>query len=406
MREDMFTFIINFLKVFSTKTLVIVIGFLNSVLIARGLGVEGQGQYALALTIYTIGFQFINMGLHSAHTYYLAKDKKNLSVVFGNTVGITIVNVVICLCIILFIDICNVEVGVPNKVFIYALLIMPCYLYFYLQYQTMLVMEKIAVMSMLDIAVVFLPLIGNIILIMINRMSVYTVLGFLLGSYLLADLFGVGYFTYLHIKPKISIRFYKKCIKLGIIASLACFLGYLVLRADILMVQSILGTDDTGIYSLAENLVEIVNAFGATCTLVMFPKATAIEDKKERYKFSMQILKMISLCMLAILVVGEILGGFLIPAVYGDCFNAAVPIFRILLVGIVFWGIAGIPISYYATEKEYGISLFCYTIAFVGNIVMNYMWIPKFGIIGAAGASVISYFVVFLVTIFYFVIRR
>lgn len=406
MKEGLLSYIINLFKVLFTKGLVIIIGFLNSIIIARCLGVEGQGQYALAMTIYSVGFQFINMGLHSAHTYYLAKDPNKISVVFGNSIGITCVSFVLCMIINYIFALGKFEVGLPYEALCISFYLIPCYLYYYLQYQTLLVMDKILVLSVLDIIIVLFPFIGNLLLYIGGIESILAVLGLLLCSYLIVDIFGLVYILGIHVKPKISIKFYCKCIKLGIVVSLACFLGYLVLRVDIFMIQAMLGGEDTGIYSLAANLVEIVNTFAATCTMVMFPKATAIQDKELRYKFTTRILKIISFCMIVILVVGEVLSGYLIPLVYGESFVATVKVFRILLIGIIFWGLAGIPISYYTTEKRYGISFVSYAVAFLLNVVLNFWWIPKYGVIGAAFTSVISYFIVLVMTLAYYIKKK
>ena len=406
MKEGLLSYIINLFKVLFTKGIVIIIGFLNSIIIARCLGVQGQGQYALAITIYSVGFQFINMGLHSAHTYYLAKDPNKISVVFGNSIAITCVSIALCMIINFLFALGKFEVGLPYEVMCISFYLIPCYLYYYLQYQTLLVMDKILVLSVLDIIIVLFPFIGNFLLYIAGVKSILAVLGFLLCSYLIVDIFGFIYVLGLCVKPRVSLKFYIKCIRLGVVASIACFLGYLVMRADIFMIQAMLGGEDTGIYSLAANLVEIVNTFAATCTMVMFPKVAAIQDKKLRYKFTCKIFKIICLCMMFIIILGESISGYLIPLVYGMDYASAVEIFRILLIGIIFWGLAGIPISYYTAEKKYGINLVSYTVAFFINIVLNYFWISKYGVAGAAFSSVVSYHFVLILTLIYFVLKK
>lgn len=402
MNDKLFSYIIDFLKVYSTKLLVLVIGFINSVVIARTLGVSGQGQYAIALTIYSIGFQVINMGLHSAHSYYLAIDKDNLSKVFGNSIGITFISLVLSFMIIIFFLFTNADVGVSYGVLFSAILIIPVYLFYYLHYQTMLVVGKIALLNVMDIFVASFHLLGNTILYLLGYISVTSVLCVILLGYIIVDIVEIAYFFNMGVYPHISLSFYFRCIRLGVVAALACFIGFLILRVDILMVQKLSGIENTGYYSLAENLVEIVNSFGATCTLVMFPKAAALEDRQEKFIFTRKVLKIASLCMIGIVLIGELLGGFLILKVYGMDYELAVAPFRILLIGIILWGIAGIPISYYATEKKYGLSIISYIIAFLCNVLLNYYWIPLYGICGAAWASTVSYFLVAVITLTYY----
>ena len=61
-------FIQKILETFSTRVLLIIFSLATSIIIARSLGPEGRGLYALAITIGTMGVQFTNMGLHSSNT--------------------------------------------------------------------------------------------------------------------------------------------------------------------------------------------------------------------------------------------------------------------------------------------------------------------------------------------------
>jgi len=191
MKEGIVLYIINLFKILSTKGLVIIIGFLNSIIIARCLGVEGQGQYALAITIYSVGFQFVNMGLHSAHTYYLAKDKDKLSVVFGNSIGITCVSFVLCMIINYIFELGKFEVGLSYEAMCISFYLIPCYLYYYLQYQTLLVMDKILVLSVLDIIIVVI----NMLFFKEIEIGLYSAITIYIMGKILDILFEGIYFT-------------------------------------------------------------------------------------------------------------------------------------------------------------------------------------------------------------------
>ena len=56
------------METFSTRILLIVVSLITSVFVARALGPEGRGLYAIALTVSMLGIQFSNLGLHSSNT--------------------------------------------------------------------------------------------------------------------------------------------------------------------------------------------------------------------------------------------------------------------------------------------------------------------------------------------------
>jgi O-antigen/teichoic acid export membrane protein len=77
-------------ETFGTRILLIGIGLVTSVIVARCLGPEGRGLYAVAATIGAIGVQFGNLGLHASNTFYAARDRTLLPALLGNTVMVTL----------------------------------------------------------------------------------------------------------------------------------------------------------------------------------------------------------------------------------------------------------------------------------------------------------------------------
>ena len=84
-------FIHKVLGTFITRILLMALGMVTSIIVARILGPEGRGLYAVAFAIGTIGVQFGNLGLHSSNTYYVAKDRKLLPQLVGNTLVVSFV---------------------------------------------------------------------------------------------------------------------------------------------------------------------------------------------------------------------------------------------------------------------------------------------------------------------------
>src|SRR5207237_1657312 len=79
----------SILETYTTRILLIAIGFAMTVIISRTLGPSGRGLFAVAAAIGAIGIQFGNLGLHASNTYYVAKNRELLPVLIGNTLVVS-----------------------------------------------------------------------------------------------------------------------------------------------------------------------------------------------------------------------------------------------------------------------------------------------------------------------------
>lgn len=58
---------------FANRILLLGMGLITSVIVARILKPEGRGLYAVTIAITAAGVQFGNFGLHASNTYHAAK---------------------------------------------------------------------------------------------------------------------------------------------------------------------------------------------------------------------------------------------------------------------------------------------------------------------------------------------
>ena len=84
-------FVRKVLATFTTRIVLIGIGLVTTVVVARILGPEGRGLYAVAMAIGALGLQFGTLGLHAANVYFVAKDRTLLSKLVGNSLVVSCV---------------------------------------------------------------------------------------------------------------------------------------------------------------------------------------------------------------------------------------------------------------------------------------------------------------------------
>ncbi|MCS4483815.1 polysaccharide biosynthesis C-terminal domain-containing protein [Clostridium botulinum] len=91
----------------------------------------------------------------------------------------------------------------------------------------------------------------------------------------------------------------------------------------------------------------------------------------------------------------------LIPYVYGKEFASAKSSTIILFIGIIFASIGKVSSSYFQSEGAPIIHMVITLITFLANLLLNALFIPKWGIDGAAAASTISYILYGLVYVMF-----
>ncbi len=66
-------------ETFSTRIILILLSLATGVIIARTLGPEGRGFFAMAMLVGAMGVQLANLGIHSSNTLYVSRDNNFLS---------------------------------------------------------------------------------------------------------------------------------------------------------------------------------------------------------------------------------------------------------------------------------------------------------------------------------------
>ena len=68
----------------ASRGILVGLGLATSILVARGLGPQGRGEFAVAITVAAVGVQLANVGLHTASAWTVSKDQALLGRLIGN----------------------------------------------------------------------------------------------------------------------------------------------------------------------------------------------------------------------------------------------------------------------------------------------------------------------------------
>jgi len=384
-----------------------IIGVGVSIIIARILGPEGRGIYFLAMLLPSLLITFGNFGIGQASIFYIGKRKYSseevlgsniiLSLLFGISgflVGLTIV--------LLFRD--SLFPGIARIYLILALLALPLEFFLIFVGYFLLGLQRIKEFNFINIIQSFILLLLLLILLLGFKFGIKTTI----TANILSCFIGVIILFYLTKKIKGAIhlscnKFYvKDAFKYGFKVYLVNFISFLHYRIDIFLINLLLNPLAVGFYSIAVALAEKIWLISQSAALVLFPRVSSETDKKRLKEFTPLVCRSILLITSLGAILLFFLARMLIIFFYSNKFSNSVLPFQILLIGAVAisgWKILANDIHGRGKPE---LNIYVSATSVVLNVFLNIIWIPKYGIVGAAWATSLSYSFAFIViTILY-----
>jgi O-antigen/teichoic acid export membrane protein len=183
----------------------------------------------------------------------------------------------------------------------------------------------------------------------------------------------------------------KSMIKLGLVNAIAVFIMQLNYRVDVLMLKKLSTLEEVGFYSLAMQIAEqLWHVPMAIETIILSRSANAIDDN--------QVHRTVASIFRVSLIIGLVAGIViffiappLIPLIFGGEFSHSATMIQVVLPGIFMLIGFRILNSRLTGMGKPQIAIYTFLPALVINFISNLFLIPRFGGIGAAWATNISY---------------
>ncbi len=167
------------------------------------------------------------------------------------------------------------------------------------------------------------------------------------------------------------------------------------IRIDQIMIKEMLGDREVGLYSAATRLTEALYFVPVTLTASLFP--AIVNAKKESQVLFGKIVQRLCtvLVWLAIVIALSLtfLSDPIVGLLYGLNYTQSSSVLAIHAWGLVFVSLGVVTEYYFITENYTKKSLPRTVLGAISNILLNLVMIPRFGIHGAAMATVLSLFI-------------
>jgi O-antigen/teichoic acid export membrane protein len=393
---------------FATKILTVSLSIPVSVILARALGPAGRGEFVAVTALAALGMQFGNLGLHSANTYFVSRNRSLLgSLSINSAIVASLLGAVIAFLLYLIRASGLFFQDLNCTYFLLALVWIPLGIGQLLQLNLIVGIQRFGVYNNVDASsrVASLLLCSALWLLGFHRPLPYSLAAVvaLAGSYL---------FCFWYIRRQVehparpAFGLLRAQLPYGAKIFLASLFAFLVVRSDVLILKELSGSRETGVYSVAVSLVDMLYLLPIAVGVVLFPELSAPGDPERRWRVTQVALLHTGWIIGLGAVVIMIGGGSIIRLLFGRAFLPAYPMAIVLAPAMLFYGLNNVVSVYLAATGLPWFAVWVWVLAFCVNLGLNLLWIPKLGGVGAAWSSLIAYALVFSLQLLYILTQR
>lgn len=365
-----------------TRIMMVGIGFLYSILLARYLGSELRGQLSYINTITAITVIVFSFGMHQAYPYYRKQQVPNIKRTYTH---ICLIVFVLYLSLALLLSFLFRIWGVDQRVMIAGLLTPLLTFSKLITYQVMI--EDPNRKNAWEIVCEVAEVVALLALLFFFERSLKYALYVIVGKNIMACVYYLQYVRAdlrIHKDDFVMLR---KFAAFGFLPMISLLMNNLNYRVDILMLGRSVSDQDIGIYAIGIQFAEKVWMISEAMRDVLFSKLIKGKDAEEVNKvirICITISAMVDFCII-------ILGKPFISICYGAEYIDAYQPMVIVLFGTLVMVFYKIIQAYNVVHKKQNKNFAFLAVSVVANVVMNTLLIPVLGVNGAAVASLISY---------------
>jgi O-antigen/teichoic acid export membrane protein len=390
---------INTAWLFAEQVLRMVAGFLVGVWVARYLGPEKFGLFSYALAFVSIFQGIAKLGLDGIVVRDLVQEPEKRDVYLGTSFWLKLLGGVITfliIVIILFIQ----SIFTSNfftETNIYILIIAFGIIFqsfevidFYYQATVQakyISIRRIVQLILSSIIKIFLVLIGADLILFV-LVSLFDIISLSIMGWLIYRSQGLPNFV-----RYFDIGIGKKLLRDSWPLLLSSIAISIYMRIDQVMIKNMLGDREVGLYSAAMKLVEVWYFIPMIITQSVFPAIVSrYNDKQEFYRRLVILSAVMGYLGLFLSIILSLSSYFIIKILYGEKFLDSASVLSILsfIIFISFW-MSGVSKRQAIDMQKF--ALFATILSAISNIILNLIFIPLYGVEGAAIVSVLNQFI-------------
>ena len=388
------TYLHDILSFLGSNLMVTASSLAISIILSRMLGAAGFGLYSAIIVVPVMVIGFTQLGIRRSAIFHIGNkllpEDHIVSALFILLLWTSALSIIICGLVFFFAE------GQPFDPLIVALVLItiPLLLTNIFAGGIFLGKEDIKRAAILNAGPIILTLILTILFVWGLKMSV-------LGAFIaiaLANL-AMSVFTFRQIivefRFSITWKYHegimKSMIKLGLVNAIAIFIMQLNYRLDILMLKKLSSLEEVGFYSLAMQIAEQLWHIPYAIEAIVLSRSANTQSDQFVHRTVASIFRVSLLIGVAVGLLIFFVAPPLVPLIFGGEFSRSVAMIQVVLPGILILVGFRILNSRLTGMGKPQIAIYAFMPALVINFILNLFLIPRFGGIGAAWSTNISY---------------
>lgn len=250
--------------------------------------------------------------------------------------------------------------------------------------------------SFVSLGITFILNVLKVFIIMTGKGVIYLALTLLLESILYATLYILIYekkTTSTLLGWKFDKEYAVKLIKDSSPLIVLSAFSMIYARIDQVLIKSMIDSKAVGFYDSAVRVAEVGSFVPGIIVSALYPaivnaKQTSDELYTQRLKKLAILLFILALCIAIPIMM---FAPYIIKTLYGNTFIEGVPVLKIYIWANIGTFLGILVTQYLTTENFRKILSFVAFVPMLCNVALNILWIPEYGIVGAAYATLISY---------------
>lgn len=356
----------------------------------------GCGVYALAMLLPNLVLKFVSAGIQPATIYYVSKSRHSLKDILASNLllsfGYGVLGLIVGALAIQFSQESLFQ-GVDQRYLLVALAVIPVSLLAANLGAVLIGLQRFAENNLINLIQSFSMAIFVVATVWFGRGGIQGALLATIVSWGLVDV--LLFFRTRKLAGEISFSkesdYMRKASFYGFQAQLGSIIGFINYRVDLLLVNTFLDSLQAGFYALSFGIAEQLWLISGTACTILYPVISQDLGGEKSQQLTPVVARIVlELTLLAALAVC-LFGGWFVRFLFSSDFMASVKPLNLLLPGIVAMSVSQVLTADISGRGKVIWNTYVVSFAAVTNIALNILWLPRYGISGAAMASSVSY---------------
>ncbi len=382
---------------FSTEIGIHILSFVTTIIIVRNLSPHDFGVFSLIMSFSLTLCYLTTIGLPQSIIYFIGKKKVDVEK-YISTYQVLFFCILLGVLIVTFFlkgfFLKNFLKEIPGHYFI---LLLGIYSLIMIDASLLSIVRGFNIFFLFNQRRFLTPVL-NLMTIAVIYCTIGIKLKYVLLSFLTINLLLTIWFI-VKVKSIVIYKFYidfltaKSLMKYGFKSYLQNLAGHLIYQVDLYIIAYLLDAREVAHYGVAVGLATILWYIPNTVGIVLFPTLSSKKSEKEIHIFSTNVCRHTLFITSFASIILAFTAKYILIFCYGSQYIASLNAMLLILPGIIAMSVYKVLTRNFSSRNRQQVSIWAASISLILNICLNIIWIPAYGIEGAALASTVSYMI-------------